>query len=158
MSLVIINDTILASIADAIREANGNDNTYTPAEMIPAISNKPLSKSCIEKTITEYSSTVTTVRESAFYKCTALTTVDLSKCTYIGEVAFYSCTSLTTVVLRSETMATLSKDAFTNTPIASGTGYIYVPAALIDTYKADSKWSTYANQFRAIEDYPDICG
>ena len=56
-------------------------------------------------------------------------------------------------------MATLGgKGAFNMSPIASGTGYIYVPAALVDSYKAASNWSTYANQIRAIEDYPDICG
>jgi hypothetical protein len=56
-------------------------------------------------------------------------------------------------------MATLyNNEVFTSTPIADGTGYIYVPAALVDTYKADSNWSVYENQIRAIEDYPDICG
>ena len=46
-----------------------------------------------------------------------------------------------------------STNAFTGTPIASGTGYIYVPAVLIDSYKAATNWSTYAAQFRALEDY-----
>ena len=40
-----------------------------------------------------------------------------------------------------------------NTPIASGTGYIYVPAALVDSYKAATNWSNFAAQFRALEDY-----
>ena len=48
--------------------------------------------------------------------------------------------------------------AFNSTPIKSGTGYIYVPMSLVDTYKSATNWSTFANQFRAIEDYPDICG
>ena len=43
--------------------------------------------------------------------------------------------------------------AFNGTPIASGTGYIYVPAALLETYKTATNWSTYAAQFRALEDY-----
>lgn len=34
-----------------------------------------------------------------------------------------------------------------------GTGYIYVPAALIDQYKAANNWSTFADRFRALEDY-----
>lgn len=34
-----------------------------------------------------------------------------------------------------------------------GTPYIYVPAALIDTYKTATNWSTFADQFRALEDY-----
>ena len=62
--------------------------------------------------------------------------------------------AFTTLILRSETVATLpSTSAFSSTPIASGTGYIYVPRALVDSYKAASNWSTYANQFRALEDY-----
>lgn len=39
------------------------------------------------------------------------------------------------------------------TPIANGTGYIYVPSALIEQYKVAENWSTYASQFRALEDY-----
>ena len=47
---------------------------------------------------------------------------------------------------------------FSDTPISKGTGYIYVPKALVESYQAHEKWSTYSNQFRAIEDYPEICG
>ena len=43
--------------------------------------------------------------------------------------------------------------AFDSTPIKSGNGYIYVPFALIEQYKAATNWSTYAAQFRALEDY-----
>ena len=64
------------------------------------------------------------------------------------------------IILRSETMATLKNtDAFSMTPIISGTCYIYVPRALLsDTdstkdYRQASNWSTYAAQFRALEDY-----
>ena len=95
----------------------------------------------------------------AFYECSALTTADFPAATSIGDYAFQLCSALTTLILRSETMATLSYTrAFTSTPIASGTGYIYVPAALVDSYKAATNWSTFANQIRAIEDYPEICG
>ena len=44
------------------------------------------------------------------------------------------------------------------TLIASGTGYIYVPKALVDSYKSATNWTTYASQIRAIEDYPDVTG
>lgn len=72
---------------------------------------------------------------------------------------FTNCTLLTTVIFRASTMLRLENvNAFTGTPIASGTGYIYVPSALVDSYKAATNWSTYASQIRAIEDYPDICG
>ena len=101
----------------------------------------------------------TSIGDSAFYSCPKLTTADFQAATRIGRSAFQSCSKLNTLILRSGTMATLyNTNAFSNTPISSGTGYIYVPAALVDSYKAASKWSTYANQIRAIEDYPEICG
>ena len=102
---------------------------------------------------------VTSIGSNAFNNCPKLTTADFPAATSIDSSAFYSCTKLTALILRSATMATLiNKSAFNNTPIKFGTGYIYVPAALVDSYKAASNWSTYAGQIRAIEDYPEICG
>lgn len=101
----------------------------------------------------------TSIGSSAFWNCSALTTIDFPAATSIGDNAFASCSALTTLILRSEIMATLNaKNAFNNTPIKTRTGYIYVPAILVDTYKTDTNWSTYANQIRAIEDYPEITG
>ena len=149
---------------------------------VDSIGDEALTSSIIDRSITEIlDNYATSIGIYAFYNCTALTTADFqavksignyafSSCaklttvnfpvaTSIGDSAFNGCTALTTLILRSGTMATLSStNAFNNTPIASGTGYIYVPAALVDSYKAANKWSTYANQFRAIEDYPEICG
>ena len=102
---------------------------------------------------------VTSIGNSAFWGCSALTAADFPLVTSIGNSAFYNCSALTALILRSEIMATLSgTNAFTSTPIASGTGYIYVPSALMDNYKSATNWSTYANQIRAIEDYPDVSG
>ena len=101
----------------------------------------------------------TSIGYNAFYLCSKLTTADFPAATSIGNNAFYLCSKLTALILRSATMATLGgTNVFYNTPIASGTGYIYVPAALVDSYKAASNWSTYASKIRAIEDYPEICG
>ena len=103
---------------------------------------------------------VTSIDGDAFRNCSTLATIDLPAVTSIGSSAFQSCNALTTLILRnvSEVVTLGSTTTFGNTPISSGTGYIYIPAALIDSYKAATNWSTYANQFRAIEDYPDICG
>lgn len=35
---------------------------------------------------------------------------------------------------------------------------IYVPSALVEQYQNATNWSVYASNFRAIEDYPEICG
>ena len=113
---------------------------------------------CSELTTADFPA-ATSIGESAFRFCSALTTADFPVAKSIGSYAFNSCSKLTALILRSATMATLSNTgALSATPIKSGTGYIYVPAALVDSYKAASNWSTYANQIRAIEDYPEICG
>lgn len=96
----------------------------------------------------------TRIAYQAFLQCAALTTADFSAATSLENYSLAACSSLTALILRSSTVATLADiGAFVSTPIKSGTGYIYVPAALVDSYKAADNWSTFANQFRAIESY-----
>lgn len=125
---------------------------------------------------------VTSVGTYAFYGCTGLATVKLPKLTTLSSQPFYSCSklvhadcgqvksipaqgfnacsALTELILRkTDSICTLQNvNGVNSTPIGKGTGYVYVPSALIDTYKTATNWSTFAAQFRAIEDYPDICG
>ena len=98
---------------------------------------------------------VTSVSTAMFYYSKKLVSVDLSSATSISSSGFQSCSVLTRVIIRNTTSACslANKNAFTSTPIASGTGYIYVPSTLVDTYKSATNWSTYASQFRALEDY-----
>lgn len=100
------------------------------------------------------------IGNSSFSGCKKLSFLDLPSARNIYKTAFSSCVVLETLILRySDGVASLENaNAFTNTPIASGTGYIYVPSALVDSYKAATNWSTYADQIRAIEDYPEITG
>lgn len=113
--------------------------------------------SCSKLADTDFSS-VETIGQNCFQSCTSIVRLDFPCLTQInGSYNFYGCNKLKTLILRSSTMVTLDNvNAFNNTPIASGTGYIYVPADLVSIYQADSVWSTYADQFRAIEDYPDV--
>lgn len=93
---------------------------------------------------------ITSIEELMFRKCESLTTIDLANVTYIGSQAFYS-SGISRLVLRSAALVTLkSADAFYYTPIESGEGFIYVPSDLVETYKADTVWSTYANQIKSI--------
>lgn len=103
---------------------------------------------------------VSSIGSRVFYGNKALSRLDLPEAASIGSSAFYNCSALEALILRkSDALCTLSNsNAFTNSGIAAGTGYIYVPMALVNDYKADSNWSTYAAQFRAIEDYPEITG
>lgn len=89
---------------------------------------------------------------NAFDNCTALEMADFGAVKSFGN-KFLKCTSLISLILRTPSVATLSGSHFSDTPIASGTGYIYVPRILVDSYKTATNWSTYADQFRALEDY-----
>lgn len=122
---------------------------------VDIVGDEALTNSIIDRSITEIADNlVAEIGFYAFYYCSALTTADFQVATSINGNAFYGCSKLTVLILRSETMCTLSNtSAFDGTPIKSGTGYIYVPRALVDSYKAATSWSTYANQFRALEDY-----
>lgn len=83
--------------------------------------------------------------------------VDLPKLETIKASAFLWSQSLSALILRGGTMCSLENvNAFSYTPIGDdtrGPGYIYVPRALVGTYKAATNWSTFASKFRALEDY-----
>jgi hypothetical protein len=140
------------------------------------------------KLVTVNLPSVTSAGAYAFYQCSGLKTVKLPKLTSVSTQCFYSCTklqhadcgqlgnlpaqtfnacsALTELILRkTSSICTLSNvTAVNNTPIGKGTGYVYVPRTLADgsdgpaAYAAATNWSTFATQFRAIEDYPEICG
>lgn len=96
----------------------------------------------------------------AFADCHQLNKVDLAAIQTIYNASFNGCIKLEVFIIRNKerVCAMGNANVLGNTPIDNGTGYIYVPASLVDSYKAAANWSTYANQIRAIEDYPDICG
>lgn len=70
---------------------------------------------------------------------------------------FGNCSSLVALVLRAESRCGLyNTSALGGTPIANGTGYIYVPRSMLDEYTGYTgyaNWSAFGTQFRAIEDY-----
>lgn len=120
---------------------------------------------------------VTSLGSYAFYQCSALETAKLPKLTSVSTQVFYGCTklkhadcgqlgnipaqtfnacsALTELILRKTgSICTLSNvNSVNNSPIGKGTGYVYVPASLVDTYKAATNWTSFASQFRALEDY-----
>lgn len=121
--------------------------------------------SCTRLTTVDFP-TVTSISNNVFSGCSKLVNVGFSLVESIGSSAFSNCYNLTTLILRSTTRATLSNtNAFNNCYHFHGTvnatynpdglkdGYIYVPKALIEDYKAATNWSNFATQFRALEDY-----
>lgn len=92
----------------------------------------------------------TFIREFACYYYAGLTDVVLNNAETIGISAFAN-SGLTNLTIKTSQVCTLSgSNCFESTPIANGLGYIYVPAELVDSYKADSNWIIYADQISAI--------
>lgn len=96
----------------------------------------------------------------------AVTAIDS---TYQFDAAFAGCYKLQALILKSPTLIELKSDQaligdylitdYSLCPNYKGDnpGYIYVPKALVENYKTATNWSVFANKFRAIEDYPEIC-
>lgn len=86
--------------------------------------------------------------------CPLLERADLDSIETIQAYSFYNCPKLATVVIRTTSkVCTLSNvNAFTSSGIASGTGYVYVPDDLVNSYKTATNWSTYANQLKGLSE------
>ena len=94
-----------------------------------------------------------------FYHCDGLTELDLSSFD-TNTVAnnsnmFQYCTNLTKLIInRQDVFKMTSTNMFQSTPIASGTGYVYVPDNMVATYKSATNWSTYADQIKGMSELP----
>lgn len=97
-----------------------------------------------------------------FVGCSALKKVDFRHVTVSTGVQANAlqCVGLETLIIRNtDDVPKLASNALSGaTNIVNGTGYIYVPSSMVEAYKAATNWSTYADQIRAIEDYPEITG
>lgn len=102
---------------------------------------------------------VTSLANYALQGCRSIAALDLPSLSVIQGAVFTNMTALVALVLRNNMVCSLgNQNSFNGTQIFSGTGYIYVPSALVANYKVARNWSTYAEQIRAIEDYPEITG
>ena len=115
------------------------------------------------------------ISNSMFKNCSSMTkatfpsAVTAINSTYQWNASFLSCSNLQALILKSTTLINLkSSDALignitvTNVALSpnyqgDSPGYIYVPKALVEKYKTATNWSVFADKFRAIEDYPEIC-
>ena len=67
--------------------------------------------------------------------------------TEIGVNAFYKCQDLETVTLLANEVVSIDKDTFKD---VGNLAVIYVPAGLVETYKAADIWSSYSEKIQAI--------
>ena len=94
---------------------------------------------------------VTALPADAFREST-IRTADFGAVTNINRTAFTDCTKLETLIIRTSSVCVISdiSIALRGSKIASGTGYIYVPDNLVDSYKTATNWVALANQIKPI--------
>ena len=93
-------------------------------------------------------SSVTSIGDSAFHYCYALSSVVIpSSVTSIGSSAFYNCYALGIVTILATTPPTLGGTSAFNTTYQKR---IYVPASSVGAYKAATNRSTFASIIYAI--------
>ena len=94
---------------------------------------------------------ITALPADAFRNST-IQTADFAAVTNINRTAFTDCTSLETLIIRTPSVCVISdiSVALRGSKIAAGTGYIYVPDNLVDSYKAATNWVALANQIKPI--------
>lgn len=94
-----------------------------------------------------------------FGTCTNIEKIDLGNNSTSFDGTFYTSVFSSTYMLKAlilrwnAVVACGSNNTLNNSGISAGTTYIYVPKSLVTSYQSTNRWSTYANQFRAIEDY-----
>lgn len=124
MSKVLVTESYLTDISNAIRSKNGDSTKYKPSEMAAAIKNikaqdNTAVNGIIGRTISGdfTDNEATSVGKYAFAFCSNLKTVTMENCTSINSSAFYDCTSLISANFPS--VRTVYSSAFNNSGLAS---------------------------------------
>ena len=96
------------------------------------------------------------VCSNAFSNCNNLKTVDFAVLETAQAESFSECRGIVSFIVRSTVKATNEKNPTTNATAFwnAYVDYLYVPAALVESYQADSAWSSRVTDgIRALEDY-----
>ena len=97
---------------------------------------------------------VKTIDKGAFSRNINCEEIDISlneNVNSIGENAFSNNGKLSKLTIRGAALIELKNtNALAGTPIANGTGKIYVDPSMVETYKTATNWSLYANSIEAI--------
>lgn len=97
---------------------------------------------------------VKTIGMNAFQSNDSCEEIDISLNENVDGIdakAFYNSFRLSKLTIRGTALIPLkNSNAFDDTPIADGTGKIYVDPSMVDTYKTATNWSNFADVIEAI--------
>lgn len=95
----------------------------------------------------------TTISSYGIGLCGALERAEFNNLTKIYALGFSTNSKMSTLIIRTPSVCELlNTSALTSTPIANGTGYVYVPDNLVSSYKTATNWSTYASQIKGLSE------
>lgn len=160
LALTEIPDTIVRIDTEAFNKCTNLALTEFPKGITSLTQN--VFRECVSLKMTEVPENITYFAQSALYGCTGLTELTcLGNITHIDGSSwgtFRNCSNLAKFALPNITsVPTLSGSlAFSGTPIANGTGYIYVPNDLVDSFKSATNWVAYADQIKPISELEAI--
>lgn len=112
---------------------------------------------CSNIKIKEIPSGVTKIPDTCFQNCSSITELTiLGNVTSIGYESISRCTSLSKITFPNITSvpSSSSNTWLFNSPIANGSGYIYVPDDLVEATKTKTNWTQYANQIKGLSELP----
>lgn len=110
--------------------------------------------------LSSFNTSKVTSMTGMFGSCNSLTRLDLSNfdTTNVTNMSsmFNNCSNLTALIINNPKLFELkATNCFNNSSIEKGTGYVYVPDDMVDTYKAATNWSVYADQIKPISELPE---
>lgn len=99
---------------------------------------------CSKIKITSIPDSVYSIGQQSFIDCLGIQ--DLTLSTNVSDLPLYAFKSsgLTNLIIkRTKSVVSLTSSPLDNTPLAAGKGCVFVPAEMVDSYKANSSWSKY---------------
>ena len=126
---------------NAFQYCNAFTNIIIP-NSVTSIGNEAFG-SCSKLTSIKLPDGITAIDDDTFYACGLTSIVIPGGVAGIGQRAFQYCKALTELILLPITPPNLDLYALDKTP---SNLVITVPKGTLDTYKADSDWSSYKNQ------------
>lgn len=150
--LTELPNSILSIGADAFRECSNLALKKLPDNLSSIAANSFFN--CSSLLIKEIPVGVIQFNGSVFSGCASITEL-----TCLGDITSFNAwtffeTGLEKFVMPNITAVPTMGNAncFKSTPIESGTGYIYVPDDLVESFKTATSWSTYANQIKPVSE------
>ena len=107
--------------------------------------------------LSSFNTSKVTNMSSMFYNSPDIEKIDISSFTSESLTSnsemFRFCSNLTILIINNPNVFKMTNsNMLNNTPIASGTGYVYVPDNMVETYKSATNWSVYAEQIKPISE------